>query len=99
MFGVIGVAVAGLRMNQNIEAAAVKHQPWHEAAEFLGSERNLIHRDRVRPYRYIAPPAEFACEATRDLLAQALRDGPASRVVIDMNVITADRRQISQFAC
>src|SRR5205085_956639 len=58
VMSVIGVIVAGQRMDQHVVAAAVEHQPGHETGEIADGEGDLVHADRVRPDRPVMPIAE-----------------------------------------
>src|SRR4051812_20745436 len=95
----IVIGIAALRVDQDVEAATVQHQPRHEAAEFLGCEGDLIHRDRMRSDRLVVPESEFGGELRGDYLTQRLGDGLCSRVVIDMRMKPADLPGIRERLC
>src|SRR5437763_11097366 len=84
------VGIVGLRMNQYVEAGAVQHQPGDQPGELGGRKGGLIHRNRMRADRLVAPTAELHAEAVADRLPQPFGDRPRLGIVIDMGVIAAD---------
>src|SRR6185437_3081772 len=66
----IAIAVAGLGMDENAQALAVKHQPRHDFRELARREGNLIHGNRMRPNRHVVPAAELRVELLTDRLTQ-----------------------------
>src|SRR5206468_12554018 len=69
--GMVGDAVTGERMHEDIKPLAVEHQPGNERRELLGREGYLIHRDGMRPDRLVVPASQPSLEAVVDPCAQA----------------------------
>src|ERR1700722_18543569 len=75
------------RMNKNVEALAVEHQPRHDTLVRLSPENDVELRDRVWTSRLIGEGARFDGEPTDDRVSQALGDRSGGGVEIDMGVI------------
>src|SRR5689334_16305663 len=93
------VGLAGLWMDQHVEAATVEHQPRDKPRELADREGNLIHRGWVRADRFVVPAPEFDSELLADRLAQALRRQSARGIVINMGMIAANLSGIGKRFC
>src|ERR1700722_299864 len=87
---VILVRVASVGVHQDVEPAAIEHQPRHEAAEFGLCEFYLVHRLRMWPDRLVMPAAHFYFEGAFDPAAELRRDFAGIGAVIDVSVIILD---------
>lgn len=54
----IGVGIAGARVEQDVQTVTVEHQPRQERRQQHGRESDLIHRLRVRPDRRVVPASK-----------------------------------------
>src|SRR3954452_22329755 len=86
---VIGVSIAGIRMDKYRQSGAVEHQPGQDGRETIRRKRDLKHGLWVRPDGLIMPAAESRVgENGADALAQQRRAVAAlRRVVVDMGVV------------
>src|SRR6266700_12557 len=93
--GMVDVVVAGQRMDENAVLAAIEHEPGHETRKILDGEGDLVHADRVRSDWPVMPISELCPRELR-------RDAPTNhgsvlarcRIVVEMGVVTSDRRWI-----
>src|SRR6266496_1577958 len=74
-------------MDENVEAVAVQHQPWHNLLKFGRLEDDVELRDRMRAARLVAQRAAFDLELADQRLAQLGRPRLGLGIVIDVSVI------------
>src|SRR5439155_17812138 len=53
--GVVGDAVIGERMHQDVQTLTIEHQPRNQGRKLLRREGHLIHRDGMRSDRLVMP--------------------------------------------
>jgi len=92
---VVGVGIAGFRVDEDVQPVAVGHQPRHHGREQLRLERDLVHRNRVRPHRLVVPAAHANRESLLDARAHGRRNGFRLRVVINVRVILDHARRLA----
>jgi hypothetical protein len=92
----VGDAVTGQRMHQDVETLAIEHQPGNEARELLRHKGHLIHRDGVRSHWLVVPTSEPRPEALANFRAQALGHASGLQRVIDVGMISLDSAGISK---
>src|SRR6266478_3678429 len=88
--GMVGDAVIGERMHQDVKTFAIEHQPRNQGRKLLRREGHLIHRDGMRSDRLVMPASEPSLEALADPRAQATGHLSGLRRVIDMGMIALD---------
>src|SRR5689334_17962774 len=70
ILAVVVVGAFGQRMDENVEALAVQHQPRHDFLELSGLEDDVELRNRVRASRFVAEGSRLYSEGSDDFLPQ-----------------------------
>src|SRR5215469_4073730 len=92
---VVVVGVVGQRMDKDVEALAVQHQPRHDGLELRRRKRKPKLRYRVRAPRRVAQVPNLDAKPRRDLFAQPRGARAGFGVVVDMRMIAVDRDRLS----
>src|ERR1043166_5485495 len=84
------VGALGQRMDENVEAFTIEHQPRHDFFELSSLEDDVELRNWVWASRFIAEGSRLYGESSDDCVPQALGDPPGRVAIIDMSVIAFD---------
>jgi len=91
IYKVIPARVRRVRVDQNAQAAVVKHQPRHQRGKQLRSKGHLKHCLIVGTYLHVMPAPQGDGKTLAYPSAQALGLQPRSRrIVIDVSVVACD---------
>src|SRR5262249_28191830 len=90
ILAVVVVGALGQRMDENVEALAVEHQPRHDFWELSGLEDDVELRNRMRASRFIAEASRLYRKTSDECGSQTFRDFPGSGIIIDVSVIAFD---------
>src|SRR5262249_39676356 len=87
---VVVVGAFGQRMDEDVQAVTVQHQPRHDFLELCSLEDDVELRNRVRASRFIAEGPRLYGESFDDCVPQTLGGLPSRGIIIDMSVIAFD---------